>query len=160
MRQIKFRAWDKNSNKMFAIKSIDMNVGYVNCGRGLPMQHSQCLSFEDIELMQYTGLKDKKGKEIYEKDILEADESHSSTKRVIRYIVIWTNMGYCCMPLIEFDTEFGNFQRIKINDIEKWIHNNVYEAYSECIDFLYYHIKDSAIVGNRFENFELLRLDD
>lgn len=57
MREIKFRAWDKLGGYM--IKEI----------KNLILPHSEN-EFGTI-LMQYTGLKDKNGKEIYEGDILK-----------------------------------------------------------------------------------------
>ena len=55
MREIKFRAWDKQSKQ---IVSMD--------GWQIPIKHPK-----RYEIMQYTGLKDKNGKEIYEGDILK-----------------------------------------------------------------------------------------
>ena len=43
--------------------------------------------FEDIELMQYTGLKDKNNKEIYEGDIF-----HIGSKKIL-YVVEWIDCG-------------------------------------------------------------------
>ena len=71
MREIKFRAWDKEENRMydwpFIIHHFDDEIRVHKEGFGyihIPM--------EDIDLMQYTGIEDKNGKEIYEGDILRA----------------------------------------------------------------------------------------
>lgn len=63
MREIKFRAWD-------GIKMLDnpkfefFNHG--KNGRAVMMANED----ENVEIMQYTGLKDKNGKEIFEGDIV------------------------------------------------------------------------------------------
>ena len=67
MKEIKFRAWDKKEKKMHYgnMEMFDDMIGFRFGHFGVDTNK------EDIELMQYTGLKDNKGKEIYEGDILQ-----------------------------------------------------------------------------------------
>lgn len=68
MREIKFRAWDENKKMTYFELSFDVIKDGIN---------RSCYLREAIrkgchyELMQYTGLKDRNGKEIYEGDIIQ-----------------------------------------------------------------------------------------
>ena len=72
MREIKFRAWYKPNKTMYKVGQISLEKGIWNyepdnreyIGVSIPYQPS-------FILMQYTGLKDKNGKEIYEGDIVK-----------------------------------------------------------------------------------------
>ena len=88
-RPIKFRVWDKDAKKMHPVGNItfdpELEVSVLNYNSD---SFSVVPKYQPhLVLMQYTGLKDMNGREIYESDILRINETMDN-RRILNLSVI------------------------------------------------------------------------
>lgn len=140
MRVPKFRFFgkvDDYTTEMVTAHSIDFENGCIYYSyheytvEGDDHVYGDVIDFEDCVLMQFTGLKDKNGKEIYEGDIINYKYSrHTSTQFVVKYN--------------EFQATF-----IVVDN-----HNDLVYTFRELADYI--QLNSLEVIGNIYENKELL----
>ncbi|SDM17947.1 YopX family protein [Bacillus sp. OK048] len=154
MREIKFRAWEKNLKEIIPVHNIDFEKKMINT-------ESAWRFFNEIDLMQYTGLKDKNGKEIYEGDIVKVNTNQYGVFKVeVRFYQ--GEFGYMNMdckqitPPDKWDKEYpitssgwfmGGFSPLS---------GNGYAKHKPCNAFG--ELSDIEILGSIFQNPELLEV--
>ncbi|KMO85854.1 hypothetical protein AB840_11345 [Megasphaera cerevisiae DSM 20462] len=149
MRDIKFRAWDRNKKMMEKVVCIEMLSPYVYTNvivefkeHGRVINDNHLIGGTDgcdtAILMQYTGLKDSHGKEIYEGDILGVtiiNRRDGSKRKPYNLIVVYKN-GSFVYQYIQGGWKESNIY----NHIDNWADDVTFE-----------------IIGNRYENPDLLK---
>ena len=107
MKEFKMKAWLKKENKMVAIIGIDLNYQYIRYtdDGNLFKDDYKIADFKDIELLQFTGTKDKAGQELYEADVILFNDGIDDI-----------------YGLISYDDDEGTY-RVSMEKICKWCSN-------------------------------------
>ena len=165
MREIKFRAWVHNK-KMIYPRVLDfLDEGHIEIKTweddkdmmtNWGCTGSDCILGAENKLMQYTGLKDKNGKEIYEGDIIEKlqwNKPYSEKRKEckVRYEIRWReqniannewNNEILKKDPSSFNREPGFYGKEIWN--EKGYYRHSWSEFASC-----------EIIGNIYENPEL-----
>ncbi|EAC2668140.1 TPA_asm: hypothetical protein GZK48_08635 [Listeria monocytogenes] len=124
MRAIGFRAFVKRKKKMLPVTDLCFNeteaVGVSGCGNAKCTLCVDWYSFDDVVLMQYTGLKDKNGKKIFEGDIVNC----KFFDRMVGDIAGVINFIDCVWAVSDFKNK-RLYQLIDVDNIE--IIGNIHE---------------------------------
>lgn len=139
MREIEFRIWDNINESLETVTELDFSgdgIDYLEIRDGDGEVHGLDIRLGGIELSQYTGIKDKNGKKIFEGDI-----------------VYFEDCEYKIGAIHFVTTEFkGTVEHLEGG----WLVINV-EA--EQTRVLWSETEQVTIIGNKWQNPELLEAE-
>lgn len=128
--RFRFRAFLKEKKELLKVQYINPETGYVMCNRESGTQ--EFASFDNVEIMQCTGIKDKTGKLIYEGDIVRTWKFSTGITKLS--VIVW-NEARCGFRLYDKDKYLRN------------IHNSPQSMVN---------VTTIEVLGNIYENPELL----
>lgn len=155
IREIKYRAWDKKMNEMIT-SGIELDLRMLSSC--LPPSMTDVIGFipenegRRFEMMQFTGLKDKKGKEIWEGDIVkwiypDVDDDYYKNKAKFGSIfgIIYWNNEDCSFSIKQISIGSVKFDKNNVHEVE-W--NLEFYDY----DGREFEWNELEVVGNIYEN--------
>lgn len=128
-REIKFRAWDQQTGVMY-YSDHEKTVWAGGLGGCVIAGNNQSLALT-LPVMQYTGLKDKNGEELYDQDIIQTDQG--------------------TLFIIEFNQQEMQWVLYQAND------GTHRDLQGDIFALKYYMVPNITLKGNCYEHPELLK---
>lgn len=131
MKEIKFRAWDTKSKKMYEPFTLQFAIG------------EDGYDTDGVVFLQFTGIKDRHGKEIYEGDVIKTPLGRKNNEPIYRNCTVqrWF-MDHILQQSTVTAGEAGNMEQLGslILSIQSYI--------TDC---------DIEVIGNVYEHPHLLK---
>ena len=140
MKEIKFRAFHKDFGMCYECEPLYEKREFYPFGICVGFSH---YSTNNWEIMQYTGVKDKNNKEIYEGDIVKLSNLDDAET--------WTEYENNMIGKVKF-TETGINLFDTSDDWMRFWYDGMYEIGASKLCFE----EHAEIIGNIYENLELL----
>lgn len=127
MKETRFRAWDKENNTMLTWEQLKSEADF------------SWFIDEDLVFMQYTGVKDKRGVEIFDGDILTTEQYPYQVEGEYNY-----------HGVVEWDKESAGYIVVKyvVNPLISGISNGMADRFEEVDGF--------EVIGNIYQNKDLI----
>lgn len=93
MRELKFKAWEKNLKEIIPVYNVSFVDNMIN-------KDYAWRTFDEVILLQYTGLKDIQDKEIYEGDVVKFTKG--SKKNRLLYVDFFQYEAYYALEDLEY----------------------------------------------------------
>lgn len=149
-RVIKFRAWDDKGKKWLLGYDLGTLGGFSMFGEVMlfgewsqVLQETDLQEFDTIKLMQFTGLTDKNGVEIYEGDIVEFSDKWEWYRSTYGIKMRFADKKEHTKLKAQYDAEPMERREVKIPDCYQELSTSDLKNYWE-------------IIGNVFENPDLI----
>ena len=131
MSEIKFKVWHKETKEF--INSDNVAISLQGDVWDTTNKHFIDTT-NDVEITQYTGLKDKNGVEVYSRDIIRVDDEYN----------ILIDIVYEALEVIGAD--------LPVEDSNNFDYNYTVEELNSLLMF-----SSFEVIGNEFENIEILK---
>ena len=131
MSEIKFKVWHKETKEFINFDNVAISLQ----GDVWDTTNKQFIdTTNDVEITQYTGLKDKNGVEVYSRDIIRVDDEYN----------ILIDIVYEALEVIGAD--------LPVEDSKNFDYNYTVEELNSLLMF-----SSFEVIGNEFENIEILK---